>query len=230
MPSPSNYCIGPTYRRCQCNPKQAVHDRCVGTAIPMELLHPCFRTFTYWSFLEPYLFPRPHWEMSRQIDKSAFICVYQTIYQLLFSMPVFYTAHDDCVEEFKKALLIIFPDNDKFQWYANVPVDQGLSEGTRVRYKVDLVYQCKKTLIPLIFVEVKLEMGKGGNAFWQNQTLPIICKVKYAILLQWGTSFLCSVVWYDLSSSTLWSPISKKFTSRYTSWDRWGLLRHSQQQ
>ena len=74
--------------------------------------------------------------MSRQIDKSAFIHVYQAVYQLLFSMSVFYTAHDDHVEEFKKALLMIFPDNDTFQWYANVPADQGLSEHTRVRYKV----------------------------------------------------------------------------------------------
>ena len=28
LPSPSNYCIGPTYRRCQHNPKQAVRDGC----------------------------------------------------------------------------------------------------------------------------------------------------------------------------------------------------------
>ena len=113
LPSPSNYCIGPTYRCCQHNPKQAVCDGHVGMAIPMELLHLCFRTFTYWSFLEPYPFPRPHWDMSRQIDKSAFICVYQTVYQLLFSMPVFYTAHYDCVEEFEKG-----PSNDfPRQWY-----------------------------------------------------------------------------------------------------------------
>ena len=25
----------------------------LGMAIPIELLHPCFRTFTYWSFLNP---------------------------------------------------------------------------------------------------------------------------------------------------------------------------------
>ena len=39
------------------------------------------------------------------------------------------------------------------------------------RYKVDLVYHCKKTLVPLIFVEVKLELGEGGNPFWQNHQL-----------------------------------------------------------
>jgi len=218
LPSPSSYCIGPTYRRCQFNPKQAVRDGRAGTAIPMELLHPCFRTFTYWSFLDPYPFPNPHWETRRQIDKSDFIRVYQAVHKLLFSMPSFYTAHDDRVTELKKALLLIFPENDRFEWHANVPADQGLSEGGSVRYKVDLVYRCKTTLVPLLFVEVKLEMGEGGNPFWQNHRLyQSYAKENMQSRRNGAPMFflqLCGTTFYLYCNFH----ISNIF-SRYTSWD-----------
>jgi len=177
--------------------------------------------------LNPYPFPRPLWEDKRDIDKESFICVYQAVYHLLFSMPVFYTAHDDCMEELKKALLQIFPDNEIFQWCANVPANQGIPEGTPVRYKGDLVYQCKKTLVPLIFIEVKLELGEGGNPFWQNhhlyqsyikENMQARCRAPVFFVQLCGMAFLL----YDFYNLNF-------FTPRYTSWDRWGLLWCNQQ-
>ena len=52
-----------------------------------------------------------------------------------------------------------------------MPADQALPDGSPVKYKIDIMYQHKRAHVPLIFVEVKLELGEGGNPFWQNHCL-----------------------------------------------------------
>lgn len=174
-PAPSTYCLGTPYRRSQLNPQTVVRDgRSMGTApVALELLHISFRTFTYWSFLDPYPLPGSPSQSkeTRSIKKDDFINVYQAANQLLLSMPQLYTSHDDRLEDFKKALLLIFPENEDFEWCHNSPADMGVSDGHPVKYRVDIVYRCRQNHIPLIFVEVKLELGEGGNPFWQNHRL-----------------------------------------------------------
>jgi hypothetical protein len=173
-PAPSTYCLGAPYRYSQSNPEMFVRDGRMGTApVALELLHAAFRTFTYWSFLDPYPLPGSpaRSKEKREINNDVFIKVYQTANQLLFSMPQLYSSHDDRLHDFQKALLLIFPENDFYEWCHNIPADQGLPDGSRVKYKVELVYRNKQTRVPLIFVEVKLELGEGGNPFWQNHRL-----------------------------------------------------------
>jgi hypothetical protein len=173
-PPPSTYCLGAPYRRSQSNFRTVVRDGRAGTVpVALELLHISFRTFTYWSFLKPYPLPGSPTlsEDHRSIDEDAFIKVYQAANQLLFSMPQFYTSHDDRLDDFKKALLLIFPENDLYEWCHSVAADQGLSDGDPSKYKVDITYRYKSSHVPIIFVEVKLELGEGGNPFWQNHRL-----------------------------------------------------------
>jgi hypothetical protein len=170
-PAPSTYCLGAPYRRSQSIPEMVVRDGRMGTApVALELLHVAFRTFTYWSFLDPYPLPgsSSSSQERRQINKEAFINVYQAANELLLSMPQLYTSHDDRLDDFKKALLLIFPEDDDHEWSQNTPADQGHSN---VKYKVDITYRHKRNKVPLIFAEVKLELGEGGNPFWQNHRL-----------------------------------------------------------
>jgi hypothetical protein len=170
-PAPSTYCFSSQYKRAQSNSQLAVRDGRMGTApLALELLHPSFRIFTYWSSINPYPLPGSPEIDERKIDKKSFIKAYQAANVLLHSMPQFYSSHDDRLRDFHKALVLVFPENEEFEWCMNAPADQGLSS-TKVSYRVDIVYRYKKTKIPLIFVEVKLELGEGGNPFWQNHRL-----------------------------------------------------------
>jgi len=171
LPAPSIYCLSPHYRRFQSNPRTAVRDGRAGTPpIALELLHLSFRTFTYWSFHNPYPLPGSpaHSQDARSIDEDAFIKVYQAANQLLLSMPQLYKSHDDRLDDFRTALLLIFPNNEDYEWVSSMPTG---SCGPASRYKVDLVYRYRRNRIPLFFVEVKLELGEGGNPFWQNHRL-----------------------------------------------------------
>jgi hypothetical protein len=171
LPAPSIYCLSTQYRRFQSNPRTAVHDGRAGTPpIALELLHFSFRTFTYWSFHNPYPLPGSpaHSQDTRPIDEDAFIKVYQAANQLLLSMPQLYKSHDDRLDDFRTALLLIFPNNEVYEWVSSMATG---SSGPAARYKVDLVYRHRRNRIPLFFVEVKLELGEGGNPFWQNHRL-----------------------------------------------------------
>ena len=56
LPALSTYCLSCPYRRSQFNPQMTVCDGHTRTApVALELLHFSFRTFTYWSFINPYL-------------------------------------------------------------------------------------------------------------------------------------------------------------------------------
>jgi hypothetical protein len=170
-PAPSTYCLAKHYRYAQSKPQMAVRDGRMGTApLALELLHPSFRIFTYWSSINPYPLPGSPKTDNREIAKDSFINVYQAANELLHSMPQFYPSHDDRLNDFQKALLSVFPENEEYEWTLNTPADQGLSSET-VTYRVDMVYRYKITCIPIIFVEVKLELGEGGNPFWQNHRL-----------------------------------------------------------
>ena len=225
-PAPSTYCFGRPYRRCQFNPQMAVRDGRTGAApVALELLHFSFRTFTYWSFINPYPLPGSPAYLSetREIDKKAFIRVYQAANQLLFSMPQLYTAHDDRLGDFKKALLLIFPENEDYQWRTNMSADQNFSESGAVRYKVDLVYRHRHTRVPLIFVEVKLELGEGGNPFWQNHRLyQSYIKKNLHSRHNGAPVFLVQLCGMTFQCCDFY--ISNAFISRNTSRDRWGVL------
>jgi hypothetical protein len=170
-PAPSTYCLAKHYRCAQSKPRMAVRDGRMGAApLALELLHPSFRIFTYWSSINPYPLPGSPKTDNREIAKDSFINVYQAANELLHSMPHFYLSHDDRLNDFQKALLSVFPENEEYEWTLNTPADQGLSSET-VTYRIDMVYRYKITSIPLIFVEVKLEFGEGGNPFWQNHRL-----------------------------------------------------------
>ena len=173
LPAPSAYCMGGNYRYAQSHSQNAVRDGRTGTApLALELLHGSFRIFTYWSFINPYPLPGSSIKDQRSINKESFINVYQAANQLLLSMPRLYSSHDDCLFDFKKALLLAFPENDQYQWCHNAPPEQDLDiTRSKSGYKVDLVYRYRETRVPLIFVEVKLELGEGGNPFWQNHRL-----------------------------------------------------------
>jgi len=172
LPAPSTYCLGASYRRAKTNSMMAVRDgRRDRPPVALELLHISFRTFTYWSFVDPLPLPgSPTYSTESRLikDKKAFINVYQAANELLLSMPQLYTSHDDRLDDFKKALLLIFPEDDDHEWSQNTPADQGHSN---VKYKVDITYRHKRNKVPLIFAEVKLELGEGGNPFWQNHRL-----------------------------------------------------------
>ena len=176
LPAPSTYCLGASYRRAKTNSMMAVRDgRRDRPPVALELLHISFRTFTYWSFVDPLPLPgSPTYSTESRLikDKKAFINVYQVANQLLVSMPQLYESHDDRLHEFKKALLLIFPEDATHEWCTNVSVCQKVSgSGGVPTYKVDITYRTKQSHIALIFVEVKLELGEGGNPFWQNHRL-----------------------------------------------------------
>jgi hypothetical protein len=170
LPAPSTYCLGSQYRRYQFDSRTAVRDGRVGTIpIALELLHSSFRIFTYWSFQNPYPLPGSpaYSQETRPIDEDVFINTYRAANELLLSMPQLYTSHDDRLHDFRTALLLIFPQNEEYEWLSNSPVGSSLG-------RVDLLYQYKNPKgppIPLIFVEIKLELGEGGNPFWQNHRL-----------------------------------------------------------
>ena len=161
-------------------------------------------------------------EETREIDKKAFVRVYQAANQLLLSMPQLYTAHDDRLGDFKKAMLLIFPANNDYEWCSNMSPDQKIS-GSQVKYKVDLVYRHKPSCVPLIFAEVKLELGEGGNPFWQNHRL-------YQSYIQTNLNARrngAPVFFVQLCGMTFQSCdfyIYNVFISRNTSWDRWRVL------
>ena len=96
-------------------------------------------------------------ESNRNLIKVA-----QCADMLQNSMPEMFESHDQRLKVFLDGLRIAFPDTTELEWYVNVSPRQNGSE------KVDLVYRYKESLVAIIFTEVKLEPGQGGDPFWQN--------------------------------------------------------------
>lgn len=172
LPAPSTYCLPSIYRRLQLDSETAVRDGRTGTMpVALELLHSSFRTFTYWAFSDPYPLPdsRTRSKEKRPIDNDAFITVYKVANMLLHTMPKFFMTHNSRLSSFMDCLRLIFPEDEDYEWVHDMVVDHDVPDNSR--FRVDIVYRGKKELIPLIFVEVKLELGEGGNPFWQNHRL-----------------------------------------------------------
>jgi hypothetical protein len=169
--APSVYCFHRAYHRYQLDPRTAVRAGRPGPyPIPLELLHPAFRTYTYWSVLNPVATPGCSDE-GEFIDLDTRMELEECISMLRHSMPQFYSSHDGRLRAFLDALKKIFPENSQYEWCINEPANVVDPTDSQSPYKIDIVYRYKTTRIPLIFVEVKLEMGEGGDPFWQNNRL-----------------------------------------------------------
>jgi len=169
--APLVYCLYRAYHAHQLDSRTAVHAGRPGPyPIPLELLHPAFRTYTYWSVLNPVAKPGSS-DATEFIDIDTLIELEVCIRMLQHSMPKFYSIHDGWLKAFLDALKKIFPENSEYEWCTNEPANVVDSADPQSRYKIDIVYHYKTTRIPLIFVEVKLEMGEGGDPFWQNNQL-----------------------------------------------------------
>jgi len=168
--APSLYCLYRAYHVYQLDSRMAVRAGRPGPyPIPLELLHPAFRTYTYWSVVNPVAKPGCSDE-TKFIDIDTRIQLEECIRMLQQSMPKLYSAHDERLRAFLDALKKIFPENREYEWCMNEPANV-VDSDIQSRYKIDIVYRYKTTRIPLIFVEVKLEMGEGGDPFWQNNRL-----------------------------------------------------------
>ncbi|KAF8906953.1 hypothetical protein CPB84DRAFT_1844088 [Gymnopilus junonius] len=175
-PAPSTYCLYPTYKLWQLRyPQAAVRDGCATDfPLPLELFHHAFRVFTYWATWPLPLLgsSTPDKRKGLNINLEDRIRVFQAVNELLQVMPCFFSAHDDRLRAFRLAFQNCFrvDEGSDYQWVLSEPADQGTSQGS-VKYRVDAVYRHKRSLVPIIFLEVKLEEGIGGNAFWQNHHL-----------------------------------------------------------
>jgi hypothetical protein len=162
--APSTYCLHKHYLAYQLDDRTAVRvGRPQPFPLPLELLHPAFRTYTAWAVHRSTSSDDPDDDNVIQLDR----CV-RTLQQ---TMPKIFSNHDARQKAFLEALVEAFPEDPYYEWCPNEPADVLNSPGNQTKYKIDLVYRNRLTLVPLIFVEVKLEMGEGGDPFWQNNRL-----------------------------------------------------------
>jgi len=160
--APSAYCLRRAYVSYQLDGRTAIRAGRPGPfSLPLELFHSAFRTYTGWVV---------HKSDSFQSDEN-FIALDRCVRTLQDTMPQFFATHDERQKAFLEALLEVFPQNDLYGWFQNEPADLLNPPHNRSKHKIDLVYLHKLTRIPLIFVEIKLEMGEGGDPFWQNNRL-----------------------------------------------------------
>jgi len=155
---------GPTYCT-SLTPEQPYVLGVLGPTLSLELFHPVFRTFMTWAV---------HNSTSSEdlnYDEKTSIQVDRCVRTLQQTMPQIFSTHDAQQKAFLEAFLEAFPQSTMFEWCQNEPADLLNSPGNQTKHKINLVYRHKKTLVPLIFVEVKLEMGEGGDPFWQNNRL-----------------------------------------------------------
>jgi hypothetical protein len=163
--APSAYCLHKAYFSYQLDPRTAVRaGRPQPYPIPLELLHQAFRTYTAWAVQNPD-------PSEADLDDEKFIQLDRCVRTLQETMPQLFSTHDARQKAFLKALLEVFPETAHYEWCPNEPADLLNTPMNRTKHKIDLVYRHRKTHIPLIFVEVKLEMGEGGDPFWQNNRL-----------------------------------------------------------
>jgi hypothetical protein len=163
---PSIYCRTPIWQNCQEFPNLAIRagrsSLPITFPLPLALLHPAFRVF-----VSSMRYP-PSLNFTSDAGTKSLISIVQCVDKLLLSMPEIYWSHDKRLQAFKEALVIAFPENESYEWSTNCTTSLDPSNPTGAREKVDLVYRDRKTLVPFIFVEVKLEPGRGGDPFWQN--------------------------------------------------------------
>jgi hypothetical protein len=160
--APSAYCLRRAYISYQLDKRTAIRAGRPGPfSLPLELFHTAFRTYTGWAL---------HKSDSFQ-DDEHFIELDRCVRTLQDTMPQFFATHDERQKAFLEALLEVFPQTDLYGWFQNEPADLLNPPYNRTKHKIDLVYLHKTTRIPLIFVEIKLEMGEGGDPFWQNNRL-----------------------------------------------------------
>jgi hypothetical protein len=160
---PSLYCK--TWQKYQDDPNLAIHagrgKAPISFPLPLPLIHPAFRLFVFWTRFPPNL-------DFKSEPSDSLLSVAQCVDTLLLSMPAIYWSHDKRLQAFQDALAIVFPENKTFEWYTNCTTSLDPSNPTGAKERVDLVYRNRKTHVASIFVEVKLEPGKGGDPFWQN--------------------------------------------------------------
>ena len=180
---PSRYCKFPAWQRCQAVPEMTIragrYKPLPSYPLPLELLHDSFRTFTYWMMYPPKLNPE---SISTSLEsnstavppeaQSSLIQVAQCADILQHNMPQMFDGHDHRLTSFLNALRAAFPDDADHEWCTNVnPMLDGSQPQNSKDSKVDILYRHRITLIPIIYVEVKLELGLGGDPFWQNSRL-----------------------------------------------------------
>jgi len=162
--APSVYCLHKNYLSYQLDSRTAIRAGRPGPyPLPLELFHPAFRTYTAWAVHKS--------PSSEDLDDEIFIQIDRCVRTLQLTMPQIFSTHDARQKAFLEALLEVFPQNAYHEWCPNEPADLLNSPGNQTKHKIDLVYRNKITHVPLIFVEVKLEMGEGGDPFWQNNRL-----------------------------------------------------------
>lgn len=164
---PSIYCQTPIWQQCQKFSNFAIWAGCndglpITFPLPLALLHPAFQIFIYSMWYPPRL---KFTSEATVTSMQNLIHVAQCVDNLLLSMPRIYWSHDQRLHAFKEALVIAFPENEVFEWSTNCTMSLDPSNPANARERVDLIYRNRKTLVPSIFVEVKL---KPGDPFWQN--------------------------------------------------------------
>lgn len=121
---------------------------------PLELLHPAFSSFyqARESSRKPYRLPP-------DLDVAIF-----SAQMLLRRMPLLLDSHDERLHLFLDSLLPIFPQDGTYEWVINESPQGG------DRSKVDLTYRLiDPEKFPAIYVEIKLELGTGGDPNIQAQ-------------------------------------------------------------
>jgi hypothetical protein len=188
---PSQYCRTPIWQQCQgvagLTIRSGRYRDLSSTSYPigLELLHSCFRLFTSFMLHPPKHNPAEepkcdkHYDSDEHYDSDDYYegddykddrtKVIKCVDMLLLSMPQMFSDHRSRLREFLSALMLIFPDDKDYVWDIEVIVLQDPSNNpSKGKDKVDIVYRNRTTSCPLIFVEIKLEPGAGGDPFWQN--------------------------------------------------------------
>ena len=96
---------------------------------------------------------------------KSFLKIVKATANLQAEMIQCYEKHDDRQSALLYYLEQIFPSNHIFRWEQKSRITK---EG---RSTIDLVYLRIKDRLPLIFVEVKIERGQGGDPFMQNVSM-----------------------------------------------------------
>ncbi|KAF8868754.1 hypothetical protein CPB84DRAFT_1755778 [Gymnopilus junonius] len=184
--APSEYCLLLQYMCYQNDPRTAAcdgHTPLYPIPLPLEFFHDAFRIFTYWHMYPlalPADAPDPREALNTNdpqkvkftVDREAFISICQTVNTLQCTMPEFYSSHDEHLQGFLDAILADFPHNrDDYEWHKEQAPAQDIPLCEPDKFRIDLCYRHKDTKVPCMFVEIKQDLGVGGNPFWQNHRL-----------------------------------------------------------
>lgn len=155
VPSPSVLCVGKNWHAYQLKDGfQKRNERPLGkltSFLPLEVMHEAFYQFS--RTLDSALA-----DLQRDID---FQPAQLAAFNLSQTMPMLFADHNSRAEAFLEGLKEIFPEDERHKW------SHDKRQAALGRTSVDLVYTVDS--VPVIMIEVKLELGSGGDPHIQLQ-------------------------------------------------------------